>query len=88
MGKLSNFRPGFLRSATDDVPGVVDMTDMTGNKLNEKHASVDVNNDGIPKDEPSTTGDTPDEDAQRGVRMAEAITLTWTKKSLATVFIL
>ena len=30
----------------------------------------------------------PDEDAQAGVRQAEAITLTWGKKSLATAYLL
>lgn len=30
----------------------------------------------------------PTEDAQRGVQTAEAVTLTWTKKSLVAVFIL
>jgi hypothetical protein len=31
--------------------------------------------------------DRPDEDAQRGVRMVEAVTLTWSKRSLIAIFI-
>jgi hypothetical protein len=30
----------------------------------------------------------PDENAQQGVRQAEAITLTWSKKSLAAAYLL
>lgn len=42
--------------------------------------------DGIPPED-ADLSDAPTENAQHGVRAAEAITLTWTKWSLVAVFI-
>jgi hypothetical protein len=83
---LSRFRPGFRRAATDNNDQSVIMKDgdsaQKTPETDTKTAALDeVDNDG------RTAMDRPDEDAQRGVRMVEAVTLTWSKKALIAVFI-
>ena len=86
MSALSRLRPGFQRTATDDIGGT--STEVNNMSDSQKQASA-ATNDASSGDDKShePTPYLPDEDAQRGVKMAEGIALTWSKKSLIWVFI-
>ncbi|KAJ4348102.1 uncharacterized protein N0V89_009474 [Didymosphaeria variabile] len=82
MPSLSKLRPTFRRTATEDVtvaPESIEVTEQP--KHDEVEAQVE------PDDIAEWKAQQPNEDAQRGVRMVEGITLTWSKGSLIWIFI-
>ncbi|KAK4093834.1 hypothetical protein Purlil1_2168 [Purpureocillium lilacinum] len=82
MAGFSKFRPGFRRAATDAAPEPVVIQELT---KDENGDAVETQNGATgPNGEPLEV--VPSEDAQRGVRDVEAVTLTWSKKTLAAVF--
>lgn len=84
MHKSSQFRPGFRRAETDDLGGA--STEMDDVHADAKNPSVGARDVSYDKSQQHLS-DVPDEDAQRGVRMVEGITLSWTRNSLIWVFI-
>ncbi|KAG9780833.1 MFS general substrate transporter, partial [Aureobasidium melanogenum] len=100
MVGISKFRPGFRRTTTDGPStAAVPMTDAAAvdGKTPGISAQDAINTDvSGPREVGSVLSDNgpdkpleqPADDAQRGVQMAEAVTLTWSKRSLISVFIL
>ncbi|EXJ88098.1 hypothetical protein A1O1_05026 [Capronia coronata CBS 617.96] len=94
MVGIPKFRPGFRR-ATTDTSSAVPVTELT---TNDKITEVDAPNAGAPEaqgegdaeniSDLKAEADLPADDAQRGVQNVEAVTLTWSKRSLIAVFIL
>ena len=83
MAGFSKFRPGFRRAATDAAPEPVVIQELT---KDENGDAVETQNGATgPNGEPLEV--VPSEDAQRGVRDVEAVPLTWSKKTLAAVFV-
>lgn len=80
MPSLSKLRPTFRRAATEDVTAAPDSIEATEQP---KHGEVEAQPDEIAE----WKAQQPNEDAQRGVRMVEGITLTWSKGSLICIFI-
>ena len=82
MPSLSKLRPTFRRTATEHVTAAQDPIEVT-------EQSKDGEIEAAPEhdDIAEWKAQQPDEDAQRGVRMVEGITLTWSKASLIWVFI-
>jgi hypothetical protein len=89
MAGLSRFRPGFRRTATDDASTSIQTLPLDTIETGEKQPATSSG-------EAAATDDIiaealtklPVQDAQRGVQDVEAVTLTWSKKSLIAVFIL
>lgn len=85
MSVFSRFRPGFARQSTDlnDQSTTTTTNDAnSAEKTPETNAEAAAVEEGAEKD-----NDRPNEDAQRGVRQVEAVTLTWSKWSLIAIFI-
>ena len=80
MPSLSKFRPTFRRTATEDVTAAPDSIEVAEQP---KDGEVEGQRDDIAE----WKAQQPNEDAQRGVRMVEGITLTWSKGSLIWVFV-
>ena len=83
MADISRPQNDSHHKGTDDVGPSITSTNMA---TDEKSPAVD-GDDAVSDKAAELRNTLPDEDAQRGVRMAEAITLTWTKQSLIFVFI-
>lgn len=83
MAVFPKLRDAFRRTATDDdavTPVAVSMVED-----NEKGPVTDDTAASNGSDEPQA--ELPSEDAQRGVKEVEAVTLTWSKKTLIAVFL-
>ncbi|KAF2136004.1 uncharacterized protein K452DRAFT_292761 [Aplosporella prunicola CBS 121167] len=85
--KAKGFLKKFFPTKEDEPsssssPGTASSATTTGEHDVKDHAEVDVNQT------PSEDLNAPNEAAQDGVKQAEAVTLTWTKGSLAAVYIL
>lgn len=80
MPSLSKLRPTFRRTATEDVAASNESIEITPAP---KHGEIEAQPDEIAE----WKAQQPDQDAQRGVRMVEGITLTWSKASLIWIFI-
>lgn len=94
MVSLSRFRPGFRRAAIENEAQSVAIAGAPASS-NEKNPTTGIddvftpNNGQIdPASEDAEKDVLPTEDAQRGVQEVEAVTLTWTKPYLVSVFIL
>jgi hypothetical protein len=93
MPSVSRFRLGFRRSPNDDEAPSVAATELSPN---EQKPTVSGTTDDVspssghnePAVEQAEKDVVPTEDAQRGVQQVEAVTLTWTKPYLISVFIL
>lgn len=93
MAPFSRFRPKFLQNTIEDEGTSTPMTNPPSDKNN---SNISGTNDAIspnngndePAAEQAEKDVLPTEDAQRGVQQVEAVTLTWTKPYLITVFIL
>lgn len=85
---FSHFRPGFRRKATDEPGTSVSMNARLG--TDEKNDSISRAEAAAPETDGAAEAQAkvPAEDAQRGVQDVEAVTLTWSKRSLVAVFIL
>lgn len=81
MPALSKLRPTFRRTATEDVAAIP--TDSINFTEQSNHGETEAQPDDIAE----WKAQQPNEDAQRGVRMVEGITLTWSKASLIWIFI-
>lgn len=79
---MSGFRAAFSRRTTDDDVTSVNRSTVVDNK--QENTAGDVPADHVPDE---AQPDAPTEGAQRGVHNVEAVTLTWSKKSLIAVFI-
>ena len=88
----SALRRKFFRTDTDHVQeGTSDsvMADLPASERpSERTDDLETKAPAETVGEPSDSETTPNEQAQDGVTNAEAITLTWTKKSLAVTYIL
>ena len=85
MSVIPNLRPGFRRAATDDASTSVAITFPT----QEKHPEIPgAQAAAISNDRKEEQSKQPIRDAQRGVQDVQAVTLTWSRKSLIVVFIL
>lgn len=84
MSSPSRFRSAFRRPVT--APADDTTTEMASSANDDKQIAASTLDGPNDKDEQKAS-DLPTEDAQRGVRTVEAITLTWTKGSLICVFI-
>lgn len=83
MPSLSKLRPIFRRTATEDVAPAPDSIEVT-----EQSKDSEMGAQNVPEDEIAQwKAQQPNEDAQRGVRMVEGITLSWSKGSLIWIFI-
>jgi hypothetical protein len=80
MPSLSKLRPTFGRTATKDVTAASDTIEVTAQS---NDGELEGQTDNIAE----WKAQQPNEDAQRGVRMVEGITLTWSKGSLIWIFI-
>ena len=80
MPSFPKLRPTFRRAATDAVTAPTDTIEVTEQS---KDGEVEGQRDEIAE----WKAQQPNEDAQRGVRMVEGITLTWSKGSLIAIFI-
>lgn len=80
---ISRFRPSLARSAAGTSADPTN--DAATENVAEKSPTLD--SQVAPDEKPQQPLELPDEDAQRGVRMVEAVTLTWTKTSLIWVFV-
>lgn len=80
MSFLSKLRPG--ASASNDTRPAASM----GNDV--EHAEPVTELSFMDKEQAIMAASAPDQDAQRGVQEMEAVTLVWTKKSLAALLIL
>ena len=80
MGSFSKLRPTFRRATTDAANVPTDSIEVTEQS---KNGEVEAQPDEIAE----WKAQQPNEDAQRGVRMVEGITLTWSKGSLIWIFI-
>lgn len=86
MSVLSRLRPGFQQRATEDIGNPSTETPiMSDSQKLVSNAAQDASSGDDKSQLPSSQ--LPDEDAQRGVKNAEGIALTWSKKSLIWVFI-
>lgn len=98
MVSLTKFRPGFRRTTTDasSPVAVSELTDNNKKTAEESHApprnaeasEIQAEADAENISDSKLADLQPAEDAQRGVQMVEAVTLTWSKQSLIAVFIL
>ncbi|OJJ86656.1 putative MFS siderophore iron transporter [Aspergillus glaucus CBS 516.65] len=79
---MGRFRAAFSRQTTDDDVTSVNRSTVVDNK--QEDAAGNVPADHVPDE---TQPNAPTEGAQRGVHNVEAVTLTWSKKSLIAVFI-
>ncbi|EXJ73200.1 uncharacterized protein A1O5_02960 [Cladophialophora psammophila CBS 110553] len=86
MAVLPRLRPGFRRTTTDDAESPLPMSSLEANEKNPAVASA--GNATASGSNGQSHAENPDEAAQRGVQDVEAVTLTWSKKSLIAVFIL
>ncbi|KAK6369569.1 uncharacterized protein PV06_09734 [Exophiala oligosperma] len=86
MAILPKLRPGFRRTATEDAANTVAMSSVTDNEKNPATANDDISPNTVNSDG-GQPPDKPVEEAQRGVQNVEAVTLTWSKKSLIALFI-
>ncbi|KKY14145.1 putative mfs siderophore iron [Phaeomoniella chlamydospora] len=90
MAGLLKLRPGFRRTETDHAGTSVAMTTVTADKQ-EPLAEGTTTGNGNDERQSETPGEAlpelPDEDLQRGVQDVQAVTLTWSKKSLIAVFL-
>lgn len=83
MSVFSRFRPGFRRTPTD-----LNDQSATMKEVDSAEKTPGTNTEAaIAEGGEAPVNDRPNEDAQRGVRMVEAITLTWSKRSLIAIFI-
>ncbi|KIW74896.1 hypothetical protein Z517_11666 [Fonsecaea pedrosoi CBS 271.37] len=89
MPVFPKLRPGFRRTTTEDVVTPVPMTPVGRDEKDAATDNIEANT--------TTTTNINDEDlkeegldetAQRGVQDVQAVTLTWSKRSLVAVFIL
>jgi len=83
MSFLSRFRPGFRRTSTD----LNDKSTTTKDSSSAEKAPETSTEAAVAEDSNAATSDLPNEEAQRGVRMVEAVTLTWSKRALIAIFI-
>lgn len=83
MSLLSRFRPGFRRTSTD----LNDEASATKDANSAEKAPGTNTEAAVAEDGDAQGNDRPNEDAQRGVRMVEAVTLTWSKRALIAIFI-
>lgn len=85
MSVFSRFRPGFARKSTDlhDQSTMTTKDADSAEKIPGTNTEAAVGEDGVTRD----NVDRIDEDAQRGVRQVEAVTLSWSKWSLVAIFI-
>ncbi|KIY02720.1 uncharacterized protein Z520_01185 [Fonsecaea multimorphosa CBS 102226] len=91
MAVFPKFRPGFRRTTTNDAENPLPMTPLgVGGSQKDTAAitSVEATIGSSSNEEASHEAQNPTEDAQRGVQDVEAVTLTWSKRSLVAVFIL
>ncbi|ETI29320.1 hypothetical protein G647_01773 [Cladophialophora carrionii CBS 160.54] len=89
MASLSRFRPGFRRTTTDDVNTSVQTVPLESTAADEKQPATTSAEDAATNDiVAEALAKLPVQDAQRGVKDVEAVTLTWSKQSLIAVFIL
>ena len=92
MATASNFGLSVRQAVTDDIgtrTGVSGTTarDDNSNEKPKELAGITINEAGQPGS-PDDEGIPTISDAQRGVRQVEAVTLTWSKRSLISIFIL
>ena len=80
---ISRFLPNALRSVQSTSPDPAN--DVGNGTIADSKPSLDANV--APDEKAQQALESPDDDAQRGVRMVEAVTLTWTKTSLIWVFV-
>ncbi|EXJ86882.1 hypothetical protein A1O3_03836 [Capronia epimyces CBS 606.96] len=84
MVAIPTFRPGFRRAATDVSSGLAVSEAASPDNITAGGDGQEVGSGSVHK----LSLDQPADDAQRGVQMVEAVTLTWSKQSLVCVFIL
>lgn len=81
---FSKLRPRFLRQAVEEPDSTLPTTDVALGEDKTAAATSSTQDPASLNKDPEL----PTEDAQRGVQQVEAVTLTWSKKSLVAVFIL
>ena len=87
MAVFPKFRPGFRRTTTDNASPSVPQ-DITLAENSKDPAVVYSTDAPAGNDNDEAPSELPSEDVQGGVQNIEAVTLTWSKKSLVAVFIL
>lgn len=87
MAVFPKSRPGFRRATTDDAGPSVPL-DSTLAENRKDPAVVSATDATASNDNDEPPSELPSEDVQGGVQNIEAVTLTWSKKSLVAVFIL
>jgi hypothetical protein len=82
MVSFPKFRPSFRRATTNEA--AADVVAMSTTTQGGKDAAVV---EPVPDLTDKPAAELPAEDGQRGVQNVEAVTLIWSKKSLAMIFI-
>ncbi|KAF2722938.1 putative MFS siderophore iron transporter [Polychaeton citri CBS 116435] len=80
-------RPTFRRATTDDVGGPVERDTTIQLDKSASATGIPTASNSSSHEQHEQQQELPDQDAQRGVKAVEAITLSWSKKSLIAVFL-